>query len=154
LDIEPFDSTFLGIDFDYNDDDNSGGCDTKFKTYALFDEAWQDPGQWGTGMLCGSGKIPVNPSAVDQADIFTESVHISPNPFKNQIDVRIKLHEESDISIDVFGIPGERIYSERIKLKAFEEVNVPCELHEIDKGVYIVHVKTETLFYSEKIVKF
>ncbi|MGB3798849.1 MAG: sugar-binding protein [Lewinella sp.] len=78
----PGDSLLIGFDFMVNDDDDGGGRDGKLSWNATEDQAWTNPGLFGTVMLRGSDVL---------SKVITlrgRPITIFPNPTSGRLNVR------------------------------------------------------------------
>ena len=117
LGIKPYDSSFFGFDLDYNDDDNGGDRDTKYKTYATFDNAWQFPNTWGTAMLVGSGRTEPTQVQTAKSIIKKELIFVYPNPTDGIVFIQLD-KTYSRITLKIKSISGQTLSTKR-----YDQVN-------------------------------
>ena len=76
------------------------------------------------------------------------NARIFPNPFKNNI--RVQLDQNMDeVQVSIFSLLGDRVYSD--KFNNTSQINV--NLDNLNKGVYLLHVKVDGNYTTRKIVK-
>ena len=125
LGTQACDSTLIGFDIDYNDDDDGGDRDSKLKTYAQFDDSWQHPSEWAVGMLTGSGLTEELPEGTD-------------NP---------------EMSVQLLTLSGKLLLSKKLLIRDQSQaisLRIPSGLRE---GLYILDIKTDEACYTRLVQK-
>lgn len=101
--------------------------------------------QWGRAQF-GAPSAGCSTLSTDQ-NTFSESISLFPNPANEQFEVRNEL--EAPISIAVYDVLGKRIQSiENTKLK-----NQTVSLSNLNSGVYLVEIKSDTQRIIKKLIK-
>lgn len=85
--------------------------------------------------------------------IADTQISISPNPFKESIELKYELKKNSFVKIEVFSVTGKKqkfIFKEnKQKGKHLENLN----LSDLPSGIFILMLSTEDKVFSEKIIK-
>lgn len=79
---------------------------------------------------------------------------IYPNPFNVEILVQYYQFSNENISISMYDITGKEIFSQNIGERSKGLKYARLETAELASGNYIVEVRTERFFYSQKVVKY
>ena len=155
LQIEPYDNVVFGFDLDYDDDDDYGIMDSKLKTYGQYDASWETPADWGTAILCGSGRVKEIPSSADQPVNLNDHIHIYPNPFRDQLTIEFYIAEKvKDVSVAICDISGRKIYS-GLYIPGPDNTFILSEgISNLESGTYLVKIDAGNIVYTEKVVKY
>jgi hypothetical protein len=151
LEIEPYDSTYIGFDLDYNDDDDGGICDTKFKCIALEDAAWQKPADWGTAMLVGSGFRKEVPQTT--ANIVEDFISIYPNPANTYINLCYTLDKPSNVLVSITDISGKHINTITYHALPLVEHHQPYDISDLEQGIYFITIQTDGESRTQRFIK-
>jgi hypothetical protein len=151
LQIEPYDSIYIGFDLDYNDDDDGGICDTKFKCIAREDAAWQSPADWGTAMLTGSGFKKEVPQTT--ANITEDFISIYPNPANTYINLCCTLDKPSNVLVSITDISGKTINTVSYHILPSVEHQQSYDISDLEKGIYFITIQSGDKIWSQKVVK-
>lgn len=79
---------------------------------------------------------------------------ISPNPFQNDINIRIICKEAGEIAIQLSDITGKVLFNKTLYADAGESVNCVIPGSKLEKGLYLVTLKNKSQFLSKKVIKF
>ncbi len=95
---------------------------------------------------------PQGPSAItdviDDKDLF----NLYPNPTNGMVNLKITEQTASEnVILEVFNMNGRLVYSDRLENLNTDNL-ITFDLSEQSKGIYLIHLRTEKLSYSERIL--
>ncbi len=151
LGIDPGNGSLIGIDLDWNDDDDGGVKDTKLKTYDPTDNDWQYPDLMGVARLWGS---PV------QSDVKEEGTLVSnfrlyqnyPNPFNPSTHINFSLPKDSNVKLVIYDVLGRevaRLVDGRVQAG---EHSINFEASHLSSGLYFYRLQTEDNVVVKKMM--
>ncbi|HPG40240.1 MAG TPA: sugar-binding protein [bacterium] len=108
LGMEPGAGTLIGIEVDWNDDDDGGEKDTKLKTYDGTDMSWSNPSLMGVARFLGSpivSDIKQEAKVASTFDLFQNY----PNPFNPTTTINFSLPVDSNVKLVVYDILGREL---------------------------------------------
>jgi len=148
LGIDPGYGSLLGIDVDWNDDDDGGVKDTKLKTYDPTDANWNNPSLMGVARLWGS---PIESDVKEEEKLVTVfKLHQNyPNPFNPSTHINFSLPKDSNVKLVVYDVLGRevaRLVDRRVQAG---EHSINFDAANLASGLYFYRLQTE----SEVVVK-
>lgn len=123
----PSDSMLLGFDFMVNDDDDGGGRDGKLSWNATADQAWSNPGLFGTVMLVGTSALTDLPPV-----IRGRTVSLFPNPVGDLLQVR---GIEGSFRYEIYDAAG------RLQRRGTASQSVPTD--GLTRGFHVLRIRVE-----------
>lgn len=82
----------------------------------------------------------------------SENIGIFPNPFSDNISIKINLAQTQDVSIKITDVLGREVYAYNNNLQNIS-LELNKELSDLAKGAYFVHISTENTQKTVKIIK-
>jgi hypothetical protein len=152
LHIAPAAGRLIGVEMDYNDDDDGGERDTQMKTYSKMDESSQNPGRmqparliaFTAGELNGvAGRTP-RPSGCDLTQNY-------PNPFNPVTDIGFTIPSPQRVRLAVYDITGRRV---RVLTDGFLPAGrhrATFEAEGLASGVYLYRLETRDRVVTKKM---
>ncbi len=86
-------------------------------------------------------------AGISQNKTINNMVKVYPNPSNGVISIE-NLSSAQPISVDVLDILGSKIHTDTIQIKETKQIS----LTHLDKGIYILHLKTNTNTITQKII--
>lgn len=80
-------------------------------------------------------------------------IEVRPNPFHEKINLLIYSEFNSDIIIQLADISGQMIYSASTTINANENINFTIPNLNLERGLYLVTVKSEKMLLTKKMIK-
>jgi len=87
-------------------------------------------------------------SGIGITETFPEQIHITPNPFTNNITITSSYFNNLKFLITIYDDNGEIVCKNKIN-KSEENI----DLHNLRTGIYFMHITTDKFEFSKKIVK-
>ncbi len=148
LGIDPGYGSLIGIDLDWNDDDDGGVKDTKLKTYDPTDNDWQYPDLMGIARLWGS---PVASDIKEQDKLVTtfNLFQNYPNPFNPNTHINFTLPKDSNVKLVVYDVLGRevaRLVDGRVQAG---DHSINFNAGNLSSGLYFYRLQTD----NEVVVK-
>ncbi|PPK87897.1 putative secreted protein (Por secretion system target) [Neolewinella xylanilytica] len=132
----PSDSMMVGFDFMINDDDLGGGRDGKLSWNATADQAWTNPGLFGTVMLVGTSML---------SDVMTldgRTITAFPNPTSDRLNIR---GIDTTFDYEVFDAGG--------RLQARGTASQAIATDRLATGVYFLRIRVDGEALQTRFVK-
>jgi hypothetical protein len=153
LHITPKAGHLLGIEADYNDDDDGGDRDVKIKTYSKTDNTWQNPGEMRPARLiaASSGELNVVSEKESRPADFSLAQNY-PNPFNPVTEIHYAIPRPQRVRLTVFDIMGREI---RILVDGFQgegRHRVEFQAGGLASGVYLYRLETEGRTITKKMM--
>ena len=107
------------------------------------------------------GDSPLTPIKVDLAEgtvsanelpTWATEVNLTPNPVNDFAFLSINANENKTISLQVFNIEGELMSNQDISVSAGNN-NIPLEINDLARGVYLLSLKSNNDLVTRKFVK-
>jgi hypothetical protein len=93
-------------------------------------------------------------SSVEDLEPFLADVNVFPNPFKQELNLRIVPKESMIGSINLFTSTGQLVYNKKFDLFAGQEFMTRVNLDErLASGMYFLVLNTEQGVLTRKVVK-
>jgi len=156
LGIQPGFGTGIGIDLDYNDDDDGGTTrETKLKTYDPTDQSWTYPSVFGYARFVGS-KLPSLVEKLTQTIIKKyELMQNYPNPFNPNTTIEFHLPEADHVKLIVFDLLGREVA--RLADARYEagKHSIQFNASQFSSGIYFYRLETgkKVMFKKMLLVK-
>ena len=101
--------------------------------------------------LCSTVSITPTTSNDDDSDAKISTVLMSPNPATDVINLNIKLNTESEISIEMYNLLNQKVYTYKNQGNNFF---IPLNVSEFSSGVYtiLIRVSNEVIMKKVKII--
>jgi hypothetical protein len=101
--------------------------------------------------LCSTVSITPTTSTDDDSDAKISTVLMSPNPATDVINLNIKLNTESEISIEMYNLLNQKVYTYKNQGNNFF---IPLNVSEFSSGVYtiLIRVSNEVIMKKVKII--
>ncbi|MFZ4741167.1 MAG: C25 family cysteine peptidase, partial [Bacteroidales bacterium] len=77
---------------------------------------------------------------------------ISPNPANDKINVSYKLLTNTDVSIKIFSINGQMVYSNDNEYKVAGNYSIGLDASLLSRGVYFISLKTKNQVITQKLI--
>lgn len=106
--------------------------------YKKGDEIWGDP-----TILTSVADIPKNGSLFE----------VSPNPFRNNLNIRVELTERAEINLSIFSITGQQMLILEDKIKQPGNYSYNPDLSALPAGVYILVYRSVDQVQYKRIIK-
>ncbi len=92
---------------------------------------------------------------LEEIKMKSNLINISPNPFKENFYIDISDIEDTKyINIEIFDLLGIRIFNKNLDLKNFQSNKIEIKnLFNIQKGTYILNMKTDKSYFRKKLFK-
>lgn len=88
----------------------------------------------------------------DNADIIPAEVSVFPNPFRNEINIRLANFEDNFVYFEIYNEMGRICYKERHRLHSCSGVfTIPLE--DLRPGMYYLRIVSDTEIFNKRIVK-
>ena len=75
---------------------------------------------------------------------------VSPNPFKNEINITLENTPKEAIKLKLFSVDGQLLFSEK---EAALNNNILIDNLNIPPGIYFLHLQMDNHLFTKKIVK-
>lgn len=131
-------------------------------------DSWR--GAWGVYPLLPSGIVLVSDkhyglfvfdvtdaiSSIDEQQMLDNSLNIYPNPFDGSIDISYNLSRNEDVTIELFNILGNKIYSitKKSKNKGPHHDRLIIKDQKLPKGIYLIKFMANKKVITKKMMKF
>ncbi|MBN1894887.1 T9SS type A sorting domain-containing protein [bacterium] len=151
LDIEPGAGTQIGLEVDYDDDDDGGTRDIKGKTYDATDMTWQNPSLFGLAKFVGSViKSDVEEAPVVMASSFGLSQNY-PNPFNPVTTIEYSVPAASQVRLTVYNMVGQRVATLVDGRVDAGSHTVQFDASNLTSGIYIYRLQTADKTMTRKL---
>jgi hypothetical protein len=77
---------------------------------------------------------------------------VYPNPASYNITLKLTLTERENVSIDVYSITGQLLYTEKMG-KQQGEITKEIDFSKFGNALYLLQIKTDTKMITKKIIK-
>ena len=81
-------------------------------------------------------------------EVIKDNISISPNPFKDFIQIHFG-DTLSDFEISMYDMQGKQVFNQVLR----KEKSVKIHLPNLEKGVYLFHMKSKDHQISRKVIK-
>jgi hypothetical protein len=151
LGIAPGAGTQLGLEVDYNDDDDGGTRDIKGKCYDPTDNTWQNPSLTGYAKFVGSViKSDVEEAPVVVAASFGLSQNY-PNPFNPVTTIAYSLPAETEVRLTVYNMVGQKVATLVDGSVSAGSHTVQFDASSLTSGIYIYRLQTADKTFTRKL---
>jgi len=129
---------------------NSGSVDTAGLYLPLFDLA-NNPRIYGNRIDMGAYE---NQNVwIGIKELPEIKFSIEPNPFRNNTYIRFNSENQKIESIDLYDIHGSKISTLYTNLYVSKNDKLPINTNDLEKGTYLIMVRTNKLTISKKLIK-
>ncbi|MBN1895425.1 T9SS type A sorting domain-containing protein [bacterium] len=142
LQIPPSPGSILGIEMDYNDDDDGNARDSKLKTYSESDDTWQNPGLMWPARLIGTGTVAVMKEAANGPSGFLLLQNF-PNPFNPETTLSYMLNGSGPVRVTVTSLNGRKISTLVNGFQPAGRHEVRFDGSDLPGGLYLCRLQTE-----------
>jgi hypothetical protein len=152
LGVVPGNGSAIGIEFDYNDDDDGGERDTKVKTYSRIDDSWTNPSVLGWAQLVGSNiqsAIDTEPVVAIRAFDLSQNY---PNPFNPLTKINYTIPNAGPVTLSVYNMLGQRVELLVDEQKAAGTYTVNFDASRYTSGLYIYRLETGGRVLAKKLM--
>jgi len=153
LRIPPTAGHVLGIESDYNDDDDGGNRDTKMKTYSKTDNTSQNPGEMRPAKLIAATTGGLND--VSERERLPADFSLAqnyPNPFNPGTEIHYAIPAPQRVKLAVFDITGREI---RVLVDGFQAAGrhrAAFQASGLASGVYLYRLETSGRTVTKKMM--
>jgi hypothetical protein len=151
LGIEPGYGTSIGLEVDYNDDDDGGTRDIKGKSYDATDNTWQNPSLLGLAKFVGSvvaSEVEEVPALVVRGFGLAQNY---PNPFNPVTTIEYSLPADSRVTLDVYNLVGQKVATLVNGKVSAGSHTVQFDASSLSSGIYVYRLQTADRTIARKL---
>ncbi len=154
LNIGPVDNQKIGVEYDYDDDDDGGVNEHKIKAFAdSTDDTWKNASVMGTAIL--SGEL-VATAVEDQNYSYPEILELRqnfPNPFNPTTEIVYSVPRKDLVTLDVYNLLGEKVanlINNQIENAGYHKVQFNGA--QLNSGIYLYKIQTGSNVLTKKMM--
>ena len=153
LGIEPGFGTDLGIEVDYNDDDNGDARDVKVKSFDEADNTWQYAENMSPARLVGSSVASdVEEDALAAMPNDFDLSQNYPNPFNPTTTIDYALPQQSMVTVKVYNMLGREVATLVNQTKPAGRYTINFDASHLSSGMYIYRFEAGSKVMTKKLM--
>jgi photosystem II stability/assembly factor-like uncharacterized protein len=110
-------------------------------------------GTHGRGFFAGYLTEPVTTS-IPEENLTSFDLQVSPNPVSDQVGLFFTLESSEKLSVQVFDLGGKLVMQKPTKTYVAGEHNVDLSFEGLPSGMYLIGLKGQTSYATEKVMKY